>query len=45
MEKENSNQLYTMLVILVNQSRESRMHSEIVNAKVRGIRIHCYEYL
>ena len=44
-EKENSNQLYTMLVILVNQSRESRMHSEIVNAKVRGIRIHCYEYL
>ena len=40
-EKEDSNQLYTMLVILVNQSRESRMHSEIVNAKVRGIRINC----
>ena len=40
-EKENSNQLYTMLVIPEHQTRESRMHSEIVNAKVRGIRIHC----
>lgn len=34
-----------MLVIPENPLRESRMHSEIVNAKVRGIRIHCYEYL
>ena len=44
-KQENGNELYTMLVIPENQSRESRMHSEIVNAKVRGIRIHCYEYL